>query len=56
LSSAAAGHARQLGQLVLGWYAQADDPGTRAQAVDLLDEMLAADSFGVAGMVSEAER
>lgn len=56
LSGAAAGHARQLGRLVLGWYAQGDDPMARARALDLLDDMLAADSFGVAGMVSEAER
>jgi hypothetical protein len=41
---------------VLSWYAQADDPVARARALDLLDDMLAADSFGVAGMVSEAER
>jgi hypothetical protein len=41
---------------VLHWYAQAEDRESRARALDLLDDMLAAESFGVAEMVAGAER
>jgi hypothetical protein len=56
LATAAAGQARQLGGLVLRWYTQAEDRDSRLRALDLLDEMLAADAFGVADMLAEAER
>jgi hypothetical protein len=56
LATAAAGEARQLGELVLRWYGEAEDRESRARALDLLDGMLAAESFGVAEMVGGAER
>jgi hypothetical protein len=56
LASGAAADARQLGQLVIRWYGQARDPETRRRALDMLDIMLTADSYGVADLVGKAER
>jgi hypothetical protein len=56
LATAAAARARQLGELLLRWYAQAEYREGRLRAMDLVDDMLAADAFGVADMVAQAER
>lgn len=56
LANAAAADAHQLGELVMRWYGQAEGPAGRAEALDLIDMLLEADSFGVGDLVGRAER
>jgi hypothetical protein len=56
IANSAAASSHELGKLVMHWYEQAEAPAERARALDLLDQMLEADSFGVKEMVVEAER
>jgi hypothetical protein len=56
IQTSAAGAGHELATLVLRWYAQAEEPGARRRALDLLDKMLEAQSFGVQELVSGAER
>jgi hypothetical protein len=56
IQTGAAGAAHELATLVLRWYAQAEQPDSRRRALDLLDKMLEAQSFGVQELVSGAER
>jgi hypothetical protein len=56
LATAAAGEARDVGRLIIRAYAQAIDAASRAQTLDLIDELLLAGAFDFARMVSEAER
>jgi hypothetical protein len=56
IATAAAGEARDVGRLIIRAYAQAPDVASRAQTLDLIDELLLAGAFDFARMVSEAER
>lgn len=56
LTTSSGGDAQELGRLVLRWYAQADDADGRRSALDLVDVLLTAGSFGVAELVTLAER
>jgi hypothetical protein len=56
IATAAAGEARDVGQLVLRAYAQAPDRTSRATVLDLIDELLLAGAYDFAQAVNEAER
>jgi hypothetical protein len=56
IATAAAGEARDVGQLVLRAYAQAPDRASRATVLDLIDELLLAGAYDFAQAVNEAER
>ena len=56
IATAAAGEARNVGQLVLRAYAQAADRAARAMVLDLVDELLLAGTYDFAEAVNEAER
>ena len=56
LSTAAAGQAPRVGQLVLRAYAQAGDPAVRATVLDLIDGLLLTGAYELARIVDEAER
>ena len=49
--------ARELGELVIRWYGRSEsDPVSRRRALDILDQLLASESYGIADLVGEAER
>lgn len=56
LSTAAAGQAPEIGQLVLRAYAQASGAATRATTLDLIDGLLLTGAYDFARIVEEAER
>lgn len=56
LSTAAAGQAPRIGQLVLRAYAQAGDSAVRATVLDLIDALLLTGTYELAQIVDEAER
>lgn len=56
IATAAAGQARDVGQLVLLAYAQAPDRTSRATVLDLIDELLLAGAYDFGQAVNEAER
>ena len=56
LSTAAAGHAPRIGQLVLRAYAQVGDSAVRATVLDLIDALLLTGTYQLAQIVDEAER
>jgi hypothetical protein len=56
IATAAAGEARDVGQLVLRAYAQAPDRASRATVLDLIDELLLAGAYDFAQAISEVER
>lgn len=56
IATAAAGEARDVGQLILDTYVRATDRAARAKALDLIDGLLLAGSYDFARIVDEAER
>lgn len=56
MATGAAGDAREVGQLVFRAYAQATSATRRSEALDLIDELLALNAYGVAELVEAAER
>ena len=56
IATAAAGEARNVGQLVLRAYAEAADRAARTAVLDLIDELLLAGTYDFAEAVNEAER
>jgi hypothetical protein len=56
ISTGAAGDAREVGQLVFRGYAQATSASARSMALDLIDQLLALNAYGVADLVESAER
>ena len=56
IATAAAGQARDVGQLILRAYAQAPDRNSRGSVLDLIDELLLAGSYDFGQAVNEAER
>lgn len=56
ISTSAAGNAREVGQLVFRAYAQATSQAQRRESLDLIDQLLAFNAFGMAELVSAAER
>lgn len=56
IATAAAGEAQEISQLTLRAYAQASDPTTRRQILDLVDELLLINAIGVGDAVDQAER
>jgi hypothetical protein len=56
ITTSAAGHADQIGRLLLRWYTQTEDREQRRSALDRIDLLLAASALGVAELVGEAER
>jgi hypothetical protein len=56
MATGAAGDAREVGQLVFRAYAQATSGTRRREALDLIDQLLALNAYGVAELVEAAER
>ncbi|WP_229403188.1 hypothetical protein [Micromonospora okii] len=56
ISTGAAGDAREVGQLVFRAYAQATSHGQRCEALDLIDQLLALNAYGMVELVDAAER
>jgi hypothetical protein len=56
VATRAAGDSKQVGELVLRAYAQATDVRSRAQALDLIDELLIANAYGFSKLIDEAVR
>lgn len=56
MATSAAGDAREVGQLVLRGYAQATSVSARSTALDLIDQLLALNAYGVVDLVDSAER
>lgn len=54
-ATSAAGDAREVGQLVFRAYAQATSQVQRRETLDLIDQMLALNAYGVAELVEAAE-
>ncbi len=56
MATSAAGNAREVGQLVFRGYAQATSASGRSRALDLIDQLLALNAYGMADLVDSAER
>jgi hypothetical protein len=56
ISTRAAGEVREVGELLLRTYSQSRDPKVRGRTLDLLDELLLVQAYGVDELVSAAER
>jgi hypothetical protein len=56
IATGAAGEARELGQLIIRAYAQADTIAQRHAVLDLLDDLLLVGAYGIAELVAGAER
>jgi hypothetical protein len=56
IATSAAGDAKEIGELVLRAYAQADDAKGRQAALDLIDDLLAQAAYGFSEIVGAAER
>ncbi len=56
IATGAAGDAREVGRLVLRGYAQATSAIMRREALDLIDQLLALNAYGIAELVDSAER
>lgn len=56
IETRAAGDARSVGELLLRAYSQSADSAVRARAMDLLDELLLLEAYGIADLVKAAER
>jgi hypothetical protein len=56
IATRAAADAKHVGELLLRAYATSDDSAVRAQALDLLDELLMIGAYGIADLVGAAER
>jgi hypothetical protein len=55
-ATAASGHAKEMGELVLRAYAQSSDAQSRSRALDLIDELLAQAAYRFSDLVADAER
>lgn len=55
-STRAAGDSKEVGELVLRAYAQAPDASARAQALDLVDDLLAEAAYNFSKIIEQAER
>lgn len=51
-----AGEAREVGELLLRAYAQAIDVTAKGEVLDILDDLLASGTYGVAELVGAAGR
>ncbi len=56
IATRAAGDSKEVGELVLRAYAQAPDAATRAQALDLIDELLVEAAYNFSQLIDKAER
>jgi hypothetical protein len=56
IATRAAGDAREIAELVIRAYAQADDAAAHATALDMIDGLLLYAAFGVDELVQAAER
>jgi hypothetical protein len=57
ISSRASLDARQLAELVIRWYGRSEgDREGRSRALDILDKLIASESYGIADLIGEAER
>jgi hypothetical protein len=55
ITTAAAARAPEIGKLILRACAQAEDPGSRAELLNLIDDILLSGAYGFEEMVQEAE-
>lgn len=55
-ASGASADARWLGQLVLRSYSQAETPTDKAEALQIIDQLLLGNAYGITGILAEAER
>lgn len=56
MATGASGDAREVGQLVFRAYAQASPATRRSEALDLIDQLLMLNAYGVAELVESSER
>jgi hypothetical protein len=56
ISTAAAGEATKVGELLLRAYTQAAGEGSRAEALDLIDSLLLSGAYGVEQQIDAAQR
>lgn len=56
ISTRAAGDVREIGELLLRTYSQSTDQDVRSRTLDLIDELLSLQAYGIADLVSAAER
>ena len=56
IATRAAGDARSVGELLLRTYGQTGDATVRARSLDLIDELLALEAYGISDLVNAAER
>lgn len=56
IETSAAGDSRYVGELLLRTYSQSDERALRSRALDLIDELLLLEAYGIADLVTSAER